>query len=84
MSKKIVQLNEEVIKGEIKELNSLVSNEEYSIEKAIVFSNRREIRNKGKIVYLPIYYVSIIVIFYNKNSRFEKQILFLYLLFLLI
>lgn len=38
-------------------INSLVSNEEYSIEKAIVFSNRREISNKGKIVYLPIYYV---------------------------
>lgn len=38
-------------------LNSLVSNEEYSIRKAIVFSNTREISAKGKICYLPVYYV---------------------------
>ena len=38
-------------------LNSLVSNEEYNIHKAIVFSNTREITAKSKICYLPIYYV---------------------------
>ena len=38
-------------------LNALVSNEEYNVQKAIVFSNTREISEKGKIYYLPIYYV---------------------------
>lgn len=38
-------------------LNSLISNEEYKIQKAIVFSNTREITTKGSISYLPIYYV---------------------------
>ena len=38
-------------------LNSLLSNEEYNIQKAIVFSNTREISAKGKICYLPVYYV---------------------------
>lgn len=38
-------------------LNALVSNEEYRIQKAVVFSNTREITTKGKIYYLPIYFV---------------------------
>lgn len=38
-------------------LNNFVSNESYSIKKAVVLSNEREISHKGKITYLPIYYV---------------------------
>ena len=38
-------------------LNMFVSNDEYGIKKAIVFSNARETKSKGKILYLPIYYV---------------------------
>ncbi len=38
-------------------LNNFVSNESYNINKAIVLSNEREITHKGKITYLPIYFV---------------------------
>ena len=38
-------------------LNNFVSNESYGIERAVVLSNEREIIHKGKITYLPIYYV---------------------------
>ena len=38
-------------------LSSMLSNEEYNIKQAIVFSNEREVTSKGKIVYMPIYYV---------------------------
>ena len=38
-------------------LNTFVSNEDYHVKKALVLSNEREITTKGKIVYLPIYYV---------------------------
>lgn len=38
-------------------LNTFVSNEDYHIRKAFVVSNERKISNKGKITYIPIYYV---------------------------
>lgn len=38
-------------------LNTFVSNEDYHIQKAFVLSNEREIQCKGKITYLPIYFV---------------------------
>lgn len=38
-------------------LNALVSNEDNLTQRAIVFSNTREVSAKGKICYLPIYYV---------------------------
>ncbi len=38
-------------------LNNFVSNESYNIKKAVVLSNEREITHRGKITYLPIYYV---------------------------
>ncbi len=38
-------------------LNTFVSNEDYHIQKAFVLSNEREIKYKGKITYLPIYFV---------------------------
>ncbi len=41
-------------------LNAFVSNEDYNIQKAFVLSNERIIRHKGKITYLPIYFVMFI------------------------
>lgn len=38
-------------------LNSFISNDSYNIEHAVVLSNEREVTRKGKITYLPIYYV---------------------------
>ncbi len=38
-------------------LNGFVSNEDYNIQKAFVLSNERVISHKGKITYLPIYFV---------------------------
>lgn len=38
-------------------LNTFVQNEEYGVKKAIVLSNERQITAKGKITYLPIYYL---------------------------
>lgn len=38
-------------------LNTFVNNEDYHVKKAIVLSNSREIKSKGRIIYLPVYYV---------------------------
>jgi len=38
-------------------LNHFVSNEEYHVKQAYVLSNARQILQKGKITYLPIYYI---------------------------
>lgn len=38
-------------------LNSLVSTAEYHIKRAFVLSNERRVSVKGKIIYIPIYYV---------------------------
>ena len=38
-------------------LNNFVSNESYNIKSAVVLSNEREITHKGKVAYLPIYFV---------------------------
>jgi len=38
-------------------LNTLVQNEDYHVKKAFVLSNERVITQKGKITYIPIYYV---------------------------
>lgn len=38
-------------------LNNFVSNDSYNIKKAVVLSNEREVTHKGKIVYMPVYYV---------------------------
>ena len=45
-------------------LNHFVSNEEYNIRKGFVLSNEREVTKKGKITYLPIYYI---MFFENEN-----------------
>lgn len=41
-------------------LNNLISNDAYNIQKAYVLSNERLVKQKGKIIYLPIYYVMFI------------------------
>ena len=51
-------------------LNMFVGNDEYGIKKAIVFSNNRETKSKGKILYLPIYYV----MFLDNNANNCNQI----------
>ncbi len=38
-------------------LNAFTQNEDYHIQKAFVVSNEREVTTKGKITYLPIYYI---------------------------
>ncbi len=38
-------------------LNTFVSNEDYHIQKAFVLSNERTITHKGKITYIPIYFI---------------------------
>lgn len=38
-------------------LNTFVKNEDYHIGKALVVSNERTVKQVGKIIYLPIYYV---------------------------
>ena len=38
-------------------LNNLLKNPDYNILVGTVMSNEREIRQEGKVVYLPIYYV---------------------------
>ena len=38
-------------------LNTFVSNDDYHTKRAFVLSNERLVRQKGKIVYIPVYYV---------------------------
>lgn len=45
-------------------LNKFCTNESYGIKKAYVLSNERTIKHKGKITYLPIYYI----MFFNKED----------------
>lgn len=41
-------------------LNAFVQNEDYPIKKAFVVSNERNVIQKGKIIYIPIYYIMFI------------------------
>ena len=50
-------------------LNAFVQNEDYHIQKAFVVSNEREISSKGKIMYLPVYYI----MFFNAGSGGEPM-----------
>ncbi|MBO7503373.1 MAG: ATP-binding protein, partial [Clostridia bacterium] len=38
-------------------LNNFVSNDDYHVQKAYVLSNERTVKQKGKIVYMPVYFV---------------------------
>lgn len=52
-------------------LNAFVQNEDYHIKKAFVLSNKREVSSKGKITYIPIYYI----MFFSANLG-EKNMQF--------
>lgn len=52
-------------------LNTFVQNEDYHIKKAFVVSNERNVTQKGKITYMPIYYI----MFFDGN-RGGKDLLF--------
>lgn len=45
-------------------LSTFVKNENYHIKKAFVVSNERTVTTKGKITYIPIYYIT----FFNHSS----------------
>ncbi len=45
-------------------LNTFVSNEDYHVKKAFVVSNERTVMKKGKITYIPIYYI----MFFNNET----------------
>lgn len=53
-------------------LNTLVNNEDYHIQKAFVLSNERKIMHKGKIIYLPVYFV---MFFQNQSISGEDTFL---------
>lgn len=48
-------------------LNTFVTNDDYHIQKAFVLSNERQVAQKGKIMYLPIYYV----MFFHNSAEDE-------------
>ncbi len=45
-------------------LNTFVANDEYNVKNAFVLSNERQIMKKGKITYLPIYFI----MFFKANA----------------
>ena len=49
-------------------LNTFVQNDDYNIKKAYVVSNERTVRQNGKIIYIPIYYV----MFLDANAAIEE------------
>ena len=52
-------------------LNTFVNNEDYHIKKAFVVSNERSVIQKGKITYIPIYYIMFITTeAKDKNMQF--------------
>ena len=46
-------------------LNHFMSNEDYPVKKGFVLSNEREVIQKGKIIYLPVYYI----MFFNNEGQ---------------
>lgn len=48
-------------------LNTFVQNADYHIQKAFVVSNERTVTQKGKITYIPIYYI----MFFDADSGRE-------------
>ena len=52
-------------------LNNFISTEEYHINHAYVLSNEREVMRKGKVIYLPIYYIMFI-----QNIPNEEDLIF--------
>lgn len=56
-------------------LSSFISDKEYRIEKAFVFSNSREVELRGKVLYLPIYYVMFIKV-PDASEMDENELIF--------
>lgn len=52
-------------------LNTFVQNEDYHVKKAYVVSNERAVQVKGKIIYIPIYYV----MFLDANSVTSEMLI---------
>ena len=50
-------------------LTAFSQNEDYHIKKAFVVSNEREIFTKGKVTYLPIYFI----MFFSPNSGMNLE-----------
>ncbi|WP_352421644.1 AAA family ATPase [Proteiniphilum sp.] len=53
-------------------LNNLLSVEDYHVLTGLVLSNKREVTTKGKVTYMPIYYV----MFLDSTGRNEEDIFF--------
>lgn len=53
-------------------LSGFVKNDDYNVKKAFVLSNAREIERKGKITYLPIYFI----MFFKYDSSTIKDLSF--------
>lgn len=51
-------------------LNTFVQNEDYHVKRAFVVSNERTVTQKGKITYIPIYYI----MFFDANSANDNMI----------
>lgn len=51
-------------------LSTFVSNEDYHIKKAFVVSNERTVAIKGKIIYIPIYYI---MFFQSSSGDLKNQ-----------
>lgn len=51
-------------------LNTFVRNEDYHIKKAFVVSNEREVYTRGKINYIPIYYIMFFINSIGKTEVF--------------
>lgn len=49
-------------------LNNFVQNEDYHIKKAFVVSNERNVRQKGKIIYIPVYYIMFFDVYSQNND----------------
>ena len=52
-------------------LNTFVQNEDYHVKKAFVVSGERNITQKGKIIYIPIYYIM-----FFKSEQDDKKLQF--------
>lgn len=46
-------------------LNTFIHNEDYHVKKAFVVSNERTVTQKGKVIYIPVYYI----MFFNANGK---------------
>lgn len=46
-------------------LNTFIHNEDYHVKKAFVVSNERTVTQKGKVIYVPVYYI----MFFNANGK---------------